>query len=274
MIRKTGSRWPLAAAALACFLGPAVAYAQLTNCAKLRGDPGVYKVVLDDFAFASDAARKHADLAALRDRLKFAFDGQLNVLKASAKQLDQSLQVPMRMVFCAGRSPSLEGSEFTNALAENLSDERVVVEMWGTLDLRTDDSGVTSPRAMIGYAIPPVQHYVREEAPPIHLLQYPKTGAAQSTEELENLAELSAFALVGLGTKATKANRYDLAVWAFTRAEAGILDAQLAGANEGLGALLAYVKRAACLTRARAREDRSYTGPLTLVPAKPCGGAP
>jgi hypothetical protein len=121
--------------------------------------------------------------------------------------------------------------------------------------------------------MPPVQHYFDQaDAPPLHLLSYPKTGAAGSIAELENLPELPAFALVGLATKAAKANRYDLAVWAFTRAEAGIADAKLAGPNPRLDALLGYVKRAACETRSSARKDPGYRGPLTLVPAQACSG--
>jgi hypothetical protein len=229
--------------------------------------------VLDDFAFASAAAQANAGLAALRDTLQFNFAGQLDVLRAAARQLDRNMQVPMRLVFCAGRQPSLDGSDFTAARAEQLSDERVVVEMWGKLDLSAVAGGTPAPTARIGYVIPPVQHYVDEaDAPPVHVLAYPKTGAAGSIAELENLPELQAFALVGLGTKASRANRYDLAVWAFNRAEAGIADAKLAGVNPRLDALLTYVKRAACETRTSARKDPDYKGPLTLVPAQACSG--
>lgn len=260
------------ASALLCFALAAPAYAQLKNCASLNSNPSDYKIVLDDFSFASGAAQQNADLAALRDRLQFNLNVQLDALKASARQLDRTLQVPMRPVVCAGRQPSLDGSEFTDALAERLSDGRVVVEMWGTLDLRAANGGVPMPRAMIGYAIPPVQHYFSEsEAPAIHLLAYPKQGGGQTVEELENLPELPAFALVGLGTKALRANRYDLAVWAFTRAEAGIRDALLAGSNSNLDALRGYVQRAACTARQQAHADAAYAGALKLVPAQPCG---
>lgn len=249
------------------------AHADLKNCDTLSDNPGDYKVVLDDFSFASPAAQANTQLAALGETLQFNFAGQLDALRASARQLDRNLQVPMRLVFCTGRQPSLDGSDFTAARAEQLSDERVVVEMWGKLDLSAVAGGAPSPTARIGYVIPPVQHYVDEaDAPPVHVMAYPKTGAVGSIAELENLPELPAFALVGLGTKAAKANRYDLAVWAFTRAEAGIADAKLAGANPRLEALLAYVKRAACETRATARKDANYRGPLTLVPAQACAG--
>ena len=260
--------------ALGAVLGCAITstHAQLKNCANVNANPGDYKVLLDDFSFASAAAQENAELAALHDRLQFNFNGQLDALKAQARQLDRNLQVPMRLVFCAGRRPSFDGSDFTAALAERLSDERVVVEMWGKLELSAAAGGTPAPSAKIGYVIPPVQHYVDEDdAPPLHVLAYPKSGAARSLEELENLPELPAFALIGLATKAARANRYDLAAWAFNRAEAGIADAKLAGANPRLDALLAYVKRAACETRTSARNDANYKGPLTLLPAQPCG---
>ncbi|HYM33949.1 MAG TPA: hypothetical protein VET48_01065, partial [Steroidobacteraceae bacterium] len=158
----------------AVFLLGSTANAALTNCSNLILNPGDYKVVLDDLAFASQPAKNNADLAALKERLQFNLNGQLDALKASAKKLNQNLQVPLRVVTCVGRLPSPNGDEFTDDLAEHLSDERVVVEMWGTLDLKPVGGGNSSPRAMIGYAIPPVQHYVANEAPAIHVLVYPK----------------------------------------------------------------------------------------------------
>lgn len=257
------------------FLVSPIAHAALTNCPSVQLNPGDYKVVLDDFAYASPAAKKNADLAALKDRLQFNFNGQLEVLRASARKLNKNLQVPLRIVTCEGRQPSLNGDEFTDELAGRLSDNRVVVEVWGTLDIRAIAGASPVPRAMIGYAIPPVQHYVSDnEVQAIHVLAYPKVGGAQSMDELENLPELYAFALAGLGTKAARASHYDLAVWAFTRAEAGIREAQLGGASDQLDALLAYVQRTACTTRAMAQSDQSYTGSLKLLPAQTCTGAP
>jgi hypothetical protein len=250
--------------------GAMPAHAQLKNCSNLNANPGDYKVVLDDFAFASPAAKENAQLAALRDRLQFNFNDQLLRLKESARKLNETLQVPMRLVFCAGRQPAIDGSDFTDALAERLSDERVVVEMWGRLDLNAA-GGAAAPIARIGYVIPPVQHYVDDDttAPPVHLLDYPKSGTTGSVSELETLRELSAFALVGLATKAARADLYDLAVWAFNRAEANIVDAKVT--NPGLSPLHAYVKRARCETGEAARKDVNYKGTLTLVSAEQCG---
>ena len=253
-----------------CLVIAPAAHAELRHCDSLSSSPGTYKVVLDEFVFGSDAAKANDSLARLHETLQFNFEVQVDALNQAAQEISRKLKVPMRVVFCKQRQPSFDGSDFTAQLSERLSDERVVVEMWGRLDLRSTPDG-PAPSARIAYMMPPVHHYLDEDdAPPMHVLAYPKVGSAQSIEELENLPELPAFALIGLGTKAAKAKQYDLAAFAFNRAEAGIADVKLAGSNARLDALLAYVKRATCETRASAKSDRSYTGPLRLAPA--CGG--
>jgi hypothetical protein len=256
---------------VAALLVAAPASAELRNCPKLAGDTNAYKVVLDDFSFASTAAGNDPDLAALKNDLQFNFGAQLRTITSAAQKLNRDLAVPLVVVECPGRQPSLDGQEFTPELAETLSDNRVVVEMWGRFDLRNDTVGKTTRRATVGYVIPPVQHYAgSEDAPPIHVLDYPKSGTVVAAAELTNLPEMPAFALVGLGTKAARAKRYDLASWAFNRAEGSLLDAQRAAANPDLEALLDYVRREACKVRADARRDSTYTGPLKLAPDRTC----
>lgn len=256
---------------VAAMLAAASADAQLRNCPKLAGDTNAYKVVLDDFSYANTAAGNDADLAALKNDLQFNFGAQLRTITSAAQKLNRDLAVPLVVVECKGRQPSLDGQEFTPELAESLSDSRVVVEMWGRFDLRSDTGGATTRRATVGYVIPPVQHYARsDDAPPIHVVDYPKSGVASAAAELTNLPEMPAFALVGLGTKAARAKRYDLAAWALNRAEGGLLDAQGAVASPDIDALLGYVRREACRVRADARRDGAYAGPLKLGPDRAC----
>jgi hypothetical protein len=262
------------AAMIAAVMGMRVAHADLINCAALSENPGDYKVVLDDFAFVSVPASKKANVGALRDRLQFNLSGQLDALRIAAQKLNRNLQVPMRLVFCTGRRPSVSGSEFTDELAERLNDNFVVVEVWGSLDLTPASGTDQTPRAIIGYVIPPVQHYVpASELRPIQIFTYAKSHGDELQEQ-DNLPELSAIALVGLGTKAARASHYDLAVWAFTRAETGIADAKIGGTNADVDSLLRYVKLAACQTRAQAKVDAVYSGALKGLPAQSCTRAP
>jgi hypothetical protein len=271
MIRMGGLQFVTTIAA-AMVMG--VAHAALINCAGISANPGDYKVVLDDFAFISVTGSDKEHVDALRDRLQFNLNGQLDALRIAAQKLDSNLQVPMRLVFCTGRQPSVTGSEFTDALAERLSDNFVVVEVWGRLDLNATSNTDSAAGAIVGYAIPPVQHYVpASELRPIQIFAYPKSHG-DSLNDQDNLPELSAIALVGLGTKAARASLFDLAVWAFTRAEIGIADAKIGRANADLDSLLRYVKQAACRTRAKAKADPFYKGALKALPLQSCTGAP
>ncbi len=197
--------------------------ADLKNCAGISDNPSAYKIVLDDLKPSSGAAAADASVAALQERLEFNLAGQLETIRAAARKWADQLQIPLRSVVCVGRQPSFTGSEFTLPIASILSDHRVVVEMWGTLDSHGGAAGVTTPRARIGYLIPPVRRYSTTDAAPGFLvIAYPRTQRGAATAGLESLRELAAFALIGLGTKAAKAQSYDLAVWAFSRAEASI----------------------------------------------------
>jgi hypothetical protein len=274
-IRQTRTWLQALGLCLASIAGTPFAHAQLTNCANMHLESKDYKVVLDEFAYASDPARENPALEALRARLQFTLNGQVDSIKSSAKRLGTNLRIPLVLVFCKGRKPSLNGDEFTDTLAEHLSDGRVLVEMWGTLDVRTPPGKPPLPLAWIGYVIPPVQHYASDEDTlSRHVTEYPKNGDAQSVEELGNFPELAAFTLVGLGTKASRAKQYDLAVWAFSSAELALHDAQVTGTNDFIDTLLVYVKHAACTTRASAHRDHAYEGPLTLVPAQTCTSSP
>ena len=121
--------------------------------------------------------------------------------------------------------------------------------------------------------IPPVVHYLPNGAALGRFsVQYPKNGGDPAAA-LQKLPEASAFAMVGLGLKAFKANKYDLATWAFGRSEASIRQAQEFGGTAELGSLLKYVQHAACEVREKARGDANYGGPLLLTPREQCGAS-
>ncbi len=259
---------------LICLALPAsLVHAALTNCPDLNEFPGEYKVVLDELTLATTASGA-AELAALKSLLQFNFNSQINGLRSTAARLPQNRNLRLRLVLCSGRSPSFNGGEFTATLAERLSDERVVVEMWGVLDLLPAAGAAAVPQARIGYVIPPLQHYEKgADAPPaLHVIAYPKPTDARAVTAVDALPELRAFALVGLGTKAARAKTYDLAVWAFTLAQTSIADARSGGPAPELDALLAYVRHAGCVVRANARADSNYRGPLRLLAAQRCEG--
>ena len=255
-------------------LAPALGQAQLADCQVLGSGTEVYKVVMDELSLASGANAASAAVLNLKERLTFNLSTQIEEFHDEVEALKVSPVVELGLIDCPGRKPSLNGTEFTPQRVETLSDQRVVVELWGTL-LASGDGAAAGPHAMVGYVIPPVLHYRSATAiPGQFLIQYPKAGGDASAV-LNKLPEASAFALVGLGTKARKARKYDVAVWAFTRSEGHIREAQQSGGGTAeLNRLLAYVRQAACETRQSARTDSLYRGPITLTPSENCGVSP
>jgi hypothetical protein len=260
--------------ALAAFAGcaPAV-HADLQNCANISANPTDFKVVLDDLALAT-AATPNADISDLNVRLRFNFMGEIDALKRSAVAINRDLKVPLRLVFCQGRQPSLTGDEFSDELARRLAGDKVVLEMWGQVGVSAVANGAPSALATIGYTLPPVQTFVdRAAAPPLLFMRYPKTGANIAIQDLESLPELKIVVLVGLGTQAVRGNRYDLAVWAFERADALFRAAKLASVNTELDQLSAYARLKACETRNAARQDPGYMGSLKVSALENCRDA-
>jgi hypothetical protein len=255
-------------------LAPALSQAQLAECQMLGSGSRDYKVVVDELSLAAGATTGSTAMLNLKELLAFNLTTQLEEFRSDVATLGVNPAVELGLVSCPGRRPSLNGTEFTPQRVETLSDQRVVVELWGTL-LASGDAATAGPHAMIGYVIPPLLHYrPAPSVPGRYLIQYPKVVGGEAADVLRKLPEASAFALVGLATKARKARNYDLAAWAFTRSEGRLRDAQQSGGAAELGSLLAYVRRAGCETRQSARTDALYRGPITLTPQENCGVSP
>jgi len=250
-----------------------VSQAQLADCQPLGTGSQAYKVVMDELSFASAAAASGAGAANLRQLLSFNLTTQLAEFERAVATQAGSPVVDLQLVTCAGRKPSLEGTEFTPQRIETLSDQRVVVELWGTL-LERSGAGAGGPHAMIGYIIPPILlQGSAAQAPARFLIRYPKTDGG-STDVLHKLPEVSAFALLGLAVKAQKARRYDLAVWAFGQSQ-GVIDKEWGeGDAAQKNALLAYATSAACQTRNSARGDAQYHGTIRVTPTENCAVSP
>jgi hypothetical protein len=251
---------------------PGLAAADLKECAELGAGSGHYKVVIDELALPADSSAAASALADLKQRIAFTLSTQLQEFQSEVASQKVNPTIDMGVVTCANRKPSLTGAEFTAARVETLSDQRVVVELWG--NLLAPGENQTAPRAMLGYVIPPVKHYLSGPAVPgLFLIEYPKEGATQF-DAVNKLPEASAFALLGLAVKARKALKYDLAVWAFNRSSGSMKIAQESGGTGNLKPLLDYIEVAICQTREAARADPQYRGALTLTARKVCGGTP
>jgi hypothetical protein len=252
-----------------CLPGMAIAQ-QLSECALLGGDSDSYKVVLDELTLPADVGEAAAKLNKLKRQLAFTLSVQLQEFQSDVASKNITPAIGLGLVNCDNRRPSAGGSEFDGARVRKLNDQRVVVELWGNLLVPAVDEP-DAAHALIGYVIPPVMDYLPNGAVLGRFsVQYPKNGGDPAAA-LQKLPEASAFAMVGLGLKAFKASKYDLATWAFGRSEASIRQAQEFGGTAELGALLKYVRHAACEVREKARGDTHYTGPISLTPREQCG---
>ncbi len=254
--------------AAALLLAPGLACAQLAECDGLSGENDNYKVVMDELALPVDAGAA-ARLAELKRKLKFTLTIQVQEFQSDVESKKIQPPLGLGLINCDNRKPSPGGLEFDAQRVKTLNANRVVVEFWGNL-LVPGEGAPGAPHAQIGYVIPPVLDYLPERRVLGRFtVQYPKEGGGAASDL--RLPEASAFAMVGLGLKAFKAKKYDLATWAFGRSEASILQAQQFGGQAELGELLKYVKHAACEVREKARGDTNYKGPLLLTPAEQCG---
>lgn len=252
-------------------LAPALASAQLAECSGLGGGSSDYKVVMDELSLPADSGPAAARLRELKERLAFTLSLQLRDFQSDVVSRRISPAIGLGLVSCANRKPSPGGLEFDALRVRTLNNQRVVVELWGHL-LAPDAPATGAPHALIGYVIPPVLHYLPDQSILGRFsVEYPKQGGGPAASL--QLPEASAFALVGLAVKAARANKYDLATWAFVRSESSIRQAQDIGGSAELGDLLAYVQKAACEVRERARNDASYDGALSLTPRELCGAS-
>jgi hypothetical protein len=267
------------AAGACCWLAMAApaARAQLVDCAAIRYASS-YKIVIDDLFFAKPALDADADLKLVMDRLRFTVNNQLTALALQMRDATHQ-STPLSLVSCPGRHP-LDASEFDRDRAQDLTDSKVVLEVWGTLDGSVRDGKVDAREARVGYAVMPLRFYEfgAVDLPGVYVLRYPRSGGAPAggfTGLLEQLPELDAYAALGVGLKAAKAKDFDLAVQFLKRAEAllgsvpkgaSTLDAALQQA------LAKYVQKKTCETIEAALAYPAYQGGLRLVYAtrKPC----
>jgi hypothetical protein len=243
-------------------LGLAVnARADLRSCT--ASDPGM-KVLLDDIVDASGAA------SPLMLPLRFRLEANLQKLKAEA-----GLQ--LTVVRCPNRQPQ-QPSDFRKSLVDDLNAHQVVLELWGTTMMTTDNTGAQVHDAYIGYVLVPVHFYEFDSGnPPGVFLVARRAQNIASVDDLLKLVdpgtELPAYAALAAGTRALKAGEYDLARKQLCKAEALLKLSAQARPDPTLEALQNYAAQKAGEVVARVRADpRGSNGVLASLPFNTSGG--
>lgn len=245
----------------------AIARADLIDCGAISGDPDRYKVVQDDFVIA--AATADSDLSVLMDRLNYRAQNQIDQLMQEMGSTNS-----VRVVFCNGRRPS-DPSDFTHSRASTLNAQHVVLEFWGVVDETQPAAGPVEREARVRYVIMPLQDYNfgQADVPALQSASYPRTGTsapANSTQLLDNLPELTIYALIGIATKARHAIEYRQAITAYRKAQSLIADLLAQGNNASLESLAAFVHREVCDTMVAAKNNPAHAGFLADAPLEDC----
>jgi len=230
--------------------------AQIVPCVGIQG-PG-FKILLDDiFDVAGGTA------SPLMPSLTYRVSTNLEQLRVESG-------LPLKVIRCAKRRPS-DPSDFKRSLVEQLNARQVVLEVWGTSALATDQAGAPIQEAIVGYLLVPVRfdEFTLGQPAGAFLLSR-QAKSVTSVDELVRLVdqsgELAAYVAVSTGVKLLRSKEYDQARKQLCDSE-GLLT-RAAGATPGARdkALIGYVQRLASDVVKEAKADPAYAGVLKALP--------
>ncbi len=271
--RRTSAPRLLLPLLLVLFWSPALR-GEIIDCFR-AGDGRSYTVYLDEPSYAEPVFSSDGQLQIFMDRLWFFLD------QDRERRWIESSDLPVGFALCQGRKPSLDGREFDAQLVDLLYNKGVLVEIWGTLDARAANGGLSDRQAHIGYLLVPVEFVTRAGGGPSgkFFVRYSETPGGEAEDFLEffrNTTDLDAFVAVSLGVKALRAGDFPLAQGNLCRArlmlEQQLQRGQVAGQRKArLRELAAYAGEAAAEAIRSARQQGGDPTSLDLLdPAQPC----
>jgi hypothetical protein len=258
-----------------CFAGTVLAggaAAQIVDC---QPPPSGYSVFLSEPAFTPAAFPGRQEMRAFLDRLQFELDQGQDARWVHAPAVE------VRFVVCANRSPALDGRDFDATLVDKLHTRRVLLEIWGSLDVVKPADKPSGMRAQINYMLVPIQFAAhRNEGGPGGLQRLEYIDAAGPGDFVQLIArprDIDAFVAAALGFKLLRERSREPAYGNLCRAGA-LLEQMLGretrpGTKKNLQMLRAFVLDSAGRAVKEAQSDAKYSpiGILRLQdPARPC----
>jgi hypothetical protein len=245
----------------ACLLA-APAAAQIIPCPAI-GRTQNYKLVLDDFSLS--AGTGEPNLAVFMESLRAS-------LRLSLERLQADTPLRVELVRCEKRRPKTE-NDFDKAQVRVLNSHRVVIEMWAIGEM-TPGGGKQEYRAFVSYALIPVRHLVAGQVPDVVTVELKGRAGeplAALLRELDQSAELAAYAAASLGTKLLQERDYDQARTYLCKADTTLAASR---PQPPPGALVKWVRDLSVKVVEQAWADPNYTGAMRLregQPAPACG---
>jgi hypothetical protein len=182
-------------------------WAQLRPCSG-AAEPG-QKVLVDDISGAQSVV-----LSLLKQRIDAALVKlQLESRAAGPSGAASGVEVErVRALRCSERHPS-DGSAFTTAIARELNNNEVVLEVWAETTPLPPAEG-PGLRALVGYALVPLRHYVPTSAQGVVIVES-KAPSVDSPADLLALLDqsgtLAIYTAIGSGVRFLFADDFDQA---------------------------------------------------------------
>jgi hypothetical protein len=236
-----------------------------------------FSVFLSEPAYSKDAFSTAQDMRRFMARLHFHLDQQRDGRWINSPSTD------VRFVLCLNRAPVADGQDFDAKLVESLFTHRVLLEIWGQLEVEQAAGGHAVPTAQINYLLVPLRYAGNTDSPGtagLQRLRYPDEGAPASGDFLQLIArplDIDAFVAAALGVRLLRENSLGLAHRNLCRSNALLqqIEKRPLGRQQrkDLADLRAFVLKSASSAISRARGTPEGAGALSLQdPASPCSG--
>jgi len=246
---------------------PRIAISQDMGSCRGIDDARGEKVVLSKFTYSGDRAGEWSPKK-LSELFYFEIESRLKAVLIGPKKGERQLRLPT-IVLCINRQPSLDGTDFTPRVVDELNTRDVLLEVWGSISSR----GTAKVDAWLAYALIPVCHYGgMHQFPGVHRVRY-ELQAEKPVEairaKIKSSAELAVYTALTYGIKALKKLDYDVAYSAMLIAqdslESAIKNKMLSETNPDVVALRDYIGMMLKEIVSNARQDRNYRGALKKI---------
>jgi hypothetical protein len=242
-------------------------------------EPAPFIVFLNELDDSGQVFRSRQQMLAFFNRLHEHLDQKRDAEMAGIAA------APFRVARCEGRKPRIDGSEFTPTLVRSLMDQKVVIEVWGTLGTQ-QIAGRKQATAQMNYLIVPIRLASddgRTQTPSLHRFNYPDRDV-KSDDYLGLISnlDLQAFIAAAIGVRAFDNDQFAQAHQFLCRSSAqlGAIKARLAQSNTtraqsvATESLRTYVVELAGKARAQVDSgvDKHTAASVRLQdPNNPCG---
>ena len=273
MVRNPAWRRALFTLAVGCaFLQVRSARADIVECPPAQSG---FTVFLSEPAFSVSAFPTKEAMRAFMARLHFHLDQQRDGRWVNSPSTD------VRFVLCRNRVPEADGQDFDERLVESLFTHRVLLEIWGQLEMDPQEGGPAQPAAQINYLLVPLRYDGTSEdtnALGLQRLRYPDQGEKASADFVQLIArplDIDAFVSAALGVRLLREKSWDLAHRNLCRSNVLLqqMEKRPLGKHQkkAIADLRTYVLKSASAVIAQAKAPPQGSAALQLQdPKNPC----